>query len=165
MGRIGRVVAWAARTIGGDTTNNPGGGALLRSTHAVPPGFDAAPLAEDFVVSVDIQGTGRTAAVGYVDGENAPAATPGEARVYARTANGAVVVSLFLRADGSATLQNGNGTMVLRPDGEFNFNGARITPAGEVINANGIELGGHKHDQGNDSEGSTEERTDSAVMD
>ena len=67
---------------------------------------------------------------------------------------------VWLKSDNSITMGNGAGNMTLGADGTFTINGARITPDGKVYDANGVELGGHTHAQGNDSNGDSEQETD-----
>ena len=164
MGRIGTVSAWIRKALTGEVRNDPGGGAVLQSSRFTAPGVDSVPLPGDYVLTVEVQGTGSTAAVGVVDGQNASTANPGELRIYARDADGALVVSLYLRNDGSAVLTNGSGMATLQPSGEFNINGARITTDGDVISATGVSLNNHTHSQGQDSGGDTEQPTSAPIV-
>ncbi len=47
-------------------------------------------------------------------------------------------------ADGTTLMQNGAGSFQLQADGTFLINGLKITPAGDVITANGISLNTHR---------------------
>jgi hypothetical protein len=55
------------------------------------------------------------------------------------------VITLHMKADGSARLFNGNGYIELKADGEVEANGAKITTDGDVVTAAGVSLNGHKH--------------------
>lgn len=159
MGRIGRVLSWVAGVISGDVKNDPGGGALLQSKLAQDGGADCPPLPDDYVITVESQGTGETVAVGVVDGHNALSALPGERRTYARNAAGEIVVTFHEKRDGSARLSNASGHFELQADGEVNINGVRITPGGDVITPNGVSLRNHPHNQGADSDGDAQVAT------
>lgn len=47
-------------------------------------------------------------------------------------------------ADGTTLMQNGAGSFQLQADGTFLINGLKITPAGDVVTANGISLNTHR---------------------
>lgn len=59
-------------------------------------------------------------------------------------------------ASGAITGQNDAGNFDLRTSGDFYINGARVTPAGDFITANGVSVDNHHHGQGPDSAGNTE---------
>lgn len=145
MGRIGKVLQWAARALTGDVQHDTGGGALHRSQLFSDSGVDAPPMPDDYVATVDTQSANRSAAVGVVDGKNASEAQPGERRTYARDSEGVIVVTLHMKADGSARLFNQNGYIELRADGVVEANGATITTDGDVITAAGVSLNNHVH--------------------
>lgn len=117
MGVIAKVLSWTAKTFSGDVECDPGGGATVRSQLAAPSGTDAPPMPGDFAVLVHIQGSGRTVEVSSIDTKNASQAAPGEHRIYARDGEGAPVVSLHLKNDGSAVLSNAEGSATLAADG------------------------------------------------
>lgn len=102
-----------------DAKIDPGGGPNLTSEHFAPSGDDSNPLPGDFVVTTTVPGSGRQAVVGYIDPNNAPITAPGEKRIYARNVSGATVVSLWLKADGTAVLSNASGTFILAVDGSI----------------------------------------------
>lgn len=54
------------------------------------------------------------------------------------------VAKFEVRADGTTLMQNGAGSFQLQADGTFLINGLKITPAGDVITANGISLNTHR---------------------
>jgi len=156
VGRLARVIAYMTRNrrgvTAGEVTADTGGGAHVTGHHALAPGDDSPPMARDYVVLIPLPTTGAHVAVGYVDPDNAPEAGPGERRLYARGASGAPVVSLWLKADGSVTISNAAGGIVLGADGTVAINGAEISPAGAIsadsIVADGKELAGHVHPAG-----------------
>lgn len=154
MGRIGRVISW----LSGAVKNDPGGGAVLTSELFEGSGVDAPPLPGDSVMTVESQGTGFSVAVGIKSGL-ARVAAPGELRIFARSGVSNVVVSLYLKKDGSAVLTNGSGALTLEPGGSFNINGAIITTSGDVITAAGISLDNHVHPQDSDSDGNSQVNT------
>ena len=145
MGRIGTVLSWVARALTGDVRHDVGGGSVHNSQLFSDSGTDAPPMVDDYVYAGETQSRNRSAVVGSVDGKNASEAAPGERRTYARDAAGAVVVTLHMKANGSARLFNGNGYIELKANGEVEANGARITTAGDVVTAAGVSLDGHKH--------------------
>lgn len=101
-----------------DVKTDPGGGANITAQHFSDPGDDSHPLTTDYAALIDVEGTGREAAVGYLDPINEPKAQPGDKRIYARdAASGAVVVEVWLQNNGTGTMSNANGSVVLLPDG------------------------------------------------
>ncbi|MCH9837701.1 hypothetical protein K0U83_18710 [bacterium] len=157
--------------------SNPGGGPNFTAEHFAPPGDDSHPLATDYQYSAPTPQAGRYAALGYIDPLNTPVALPGDKRTYARDGDGAVVVALWLKNDGSAVLSNANGSVTLGTDGailgqngagqfelqaggDFVANGAKMTTDGDVVTSDGVSLRGHTHAQGDDSGGSVEVETD-----
>lgn len=167
MGRIARVLNFITTTRNGarirESEVNPGGGANVTAPHFSSIGDDSHPLPGDYEALVPDSGSGRENGVGYLDPKNQHKAGPGEVRRYARASNGEQVVEVWLKNDGSAIIENENGRFTLHPDGEFNINGARITPSGDVITAQGASLNNHYHTQGADSDGDAEQDTSPAV--
>lgn len=113
-----------------DLVVDPGGGDTITVPHYANPGDDSAPLPGDSVALAEA-GT-REAAVGCADTQNAGKAQPGEKRLYARDAGGAVVVEVYLQRDGSITLGNSVGGIRIKPNGEVEINGVTISTAGAV---------------------------------
>lgn len=164
MGRVTRLLSFVRGAVGGDKVSDvkadPGGGANITAQHFSSPGDDAVPLPGDYVAISAAAGSGRGSAVGYLDPLNEQKAERGEKRIYARDVEGAQVVEVWLKRDGTAIIQNSAGVFTLQPDGEFNINGARITTGGDVITASGVSLDNHPHNQGSDSGGDSEQPTD-----
>jgi hypothetical protein len=150
MGRIGKVLSWAVKALTGDVRHDVGGGSVHNSQLFSDSGTDAPPMADDYVYAGETQSRNRSAVVGSVDGKNASEAAQGERRTYARDTAGAIVVTLHLKADGSARLFNENGYIELKANGEIEANGATITTGGDVVTAAGVSLDGHKHVAGSD---------------
>jgi len=151
VGMIARLLSFIT---GGVTASrvDAGGGDITEIPHFSAPGDDSHPLPDDYVAVIRTRGTGRSAAIGYVDGANAQQAAAGEKRIYARDSGGTVVVEVWLKNDGTATIKNDGGEFTLNPDGtgdftggDFTINGATITAAGDVKSALGISLNTHTH--------------------
>lgn len=144
-GLIGRVLSFVRVTRNGaqisDVKVNPGGGPNVTAEHFAPPGDDSHPLPTDYAYTAPTPQRGRQAAVGYVDPINTPQAQPGEKRIYARDSDGAVVVEVWLKNDGEATIFNENGTVTLSPDGTItaeNGNGSvTLSADGSILGQNG----------------------------
>lgn len=156
MGRIAKVLDFIRRAGGkSDTKCDPGGGAIRQAPHAQPAGDDGHPLPGDYAVLVEVPQAGGYSAVGYVDPRNAQTAGPGERRIYARSADGAQVVELWLKSDGSARLSNADGFSELKPSGAVDINGCIIGTDGSVTSPSKLaapsilgddsELVGHRH--------------------
>lgn len=133
MGLIAKVLSWTPKLFSGDIEADPGGGAAVRSQLSSPSGVDAPPMEGDYSVLVPIQGTGRTVTVGNFDAKNESLAKPGEHRIYARDGEGAPVVSLHLKNDGSAVMSNSKGSATLGEDGSITLQkgGATVTIAAD----------------------------------
>lgn len=120
-----------------DVKLDPGGGPNVTSEHFSAPGDDAHPLPGDYVVHVAIQRSGGSAVVGYLDPKNDQKAAAGDKRIYARDSDGASIVELWLKNDGTAVLENENATVTLAPNGDITVDGAAITINGDSITVNG----------------------------
>lgn len=163
MGHLGQVLSFVrvlARSVWStDVKLDPGGGALKTGTHFGPAGDDAHPLPGDTLIAIQTPRAGRADVVGYVDTVNPPKAEAGEKRVYARDASGAVVVEVWLKNTGEATIVNSSGYLTLQPSGQILANGARITTGGDVITAGGVSLDNHFHQQAADGAGDSQQDT------
>lgn len=165
MGRIAKVLEFI-RGVGGlsDAKCDPGGGAIRQVRHFQGAGDDSPPLPGDYAALVEVPQTGGFVAVGYVDPLTEQTAAPGERRLYARTADGAQIVELWLKADGSARLSNAGGYLELEAEGDVVGNGARMTRDGDVVTSDGVSLRRHTHAQGNDSDNNTEQETEPPTL-
>lgn len=158
MGRVAKLLSFLRTTRNGakisDVKIDPGGGPNITAEHFASPGDDSFPLSSDYVVAVDIEGTGNEAAIGYIDPINDPVALKGDKRIYARDPNtGAAVIGLWLKNDGSGILSNANGSLELKANGDFLINGVKIDAAGLVtmltsLILNGKEIAEHNHPAG-----------------
>lgn len=156
MGRVAAVLEFVRALRGpvkvSDVKVDYGGGDIRTPEHFADAGDDSFPLPTDFVVTVAQAGTGRESAVGYLDPLNEQKSTAGDKRIYARDPEtGAQVVEVWLKSDGSATLANALGSIVLQVDGTVNINGVTIDKDGNVVIPTslmlaGKEIAGHDHD-------------------
>lgn len=121
--------------------------------HWAPPGDDSPPLAGDFVQLVDARGAGAEAAVGYLDVANQGQAEPGEKRLYARNASGAVVATIWLKGDGTVVVTNLSGnSLEMAPSGDVTIKG-NLLVEGEVTAksaspSTAVKLSTHLHPTG-----------------
>lgn len=71
--------------------------------------------------------------------------------------------SIITMESSVVNISNSNGNATLQSNGEWDINGAKITPNGDVITANGVSVNNHYHNQGNDSDNNSQQPTSSAV--
>jgi hypothetical protein len=180
-GVIGKVLSFERVTRNeanlSDVKIDVGGGEILTAEYAHGPGDDDHPLPDDYVLAVQVPGSGRLVVAAFVEPDAQQTAQAGERRMYARDANRAEIVQFYLKNDGTAVMSNANGTFELRPDGsykgnnasgffelevggDFVANGAKMKTNGDVVTSDGVSLRDHPHEQGNDSNGDTEVATD-----
>lgn len=84
-----------------------------------------------------------------------PITEPGEKRIYSTDSDGNLKASFYLKNDGSVTLENDNGFIELKANGDVDINGFIIKANGDSssptsisapsIVANGKELAEHDH--------------------
>ena len=132
-----------------DVKVDVGGGDILTAEYTHPSGDDSFPLPGDYPSAIRIPRSGRILVVGFVETDAQQKALAGDKRLYARNSDREEVVELWLKSDGTALLDNENGSSELRPDGSFriqngngyiellangtvNINGTTINPAGDV---------------------------------
>jgi hypothetical protein len=77
-----------------------GGGDMVTAIDYQPSGHDSQPVPGDFGILVPASESGSYVIAGWVDPSNAGFAKAGEARLYARDSDGAVVAELHVTADG-----------------------------------------------------------------
>jgi hypothetical protein len=121
MGRIAKVLSFV-RAIRNeaklsDVKVDPGGGPNVTAEHFAAAGDDSHPVPGDYVALNSDSGSGRESAIGYLDAINEPKALAGDKRIYARDADGVLIVEIWLKNTGEATILNANGSVTLRPDG------------------------------------------------
>lgn len=147
MGWIAKVISFA-REVRRQSANvnvvrgDPGAGANATMEHFSASGDDSPPLAGDYVAGLPLQRSGGLAAVGVADPRNAGVAEPGEKRIYARDTSGAVVAEIYIEADGTITLSNAAGSLILDVSGNLTATGT-ITAADFI--AGGVPFATHVH--------------------
>lgn len=154
MGIIAKVLS----VVGIDVKADRGSNDNVTAQHFSSPGDDSLALPGDYCALSGATGTGRQTAVGYRDGKNGGLAAPGEKRIYARDAGGAVVCEMWLKNDGTINISSvASGSDVF-------INGVKIPADGsDVILATGKSVMLHNHPQGNDSGGSVEQDTGNTI--
>lgn len=156
MGIISQVLS----ILGKDVKVDRGNGDNVTAQNFSASGDDSPPLPGDYCALSNAAGSGRQTAVGYRDAKNEGFAAPGEKRQYARSPDGEVVASMWMKGDKTVEIENGLGTFHMLPSGDLLLNGVRIPADGsDVILATGKSIMLHNHPQGNDSGGSVEQDT------
>jgi len=121
MGRIAKLLSFLRTSRNeakiSDVKVDPGGGPNITAEHFAAAGDDSHPLPGDYVALNTDSGSGRESAIGYLDPLNEPKAQPGDKRIYARDEDGVVIVEIWLKNTGEATVLNENGSITLQPDG------------------------------------------------
>lgn len=125
MGRIARLLEFTRTVIsGGSATVNVSVAKVdlsinevVSPDHYASPGDDSFPIQGDTVYTDDVDGTGKIAAVGYMDTKNTSKALIGEKRIYARDANGDAIGEVYLKNTGEIVTENANGSLTLQADG------------------------------------------------
>lgn len=159
MGRIAKLIAFLRGSGSSEAKADTGGGSIRQADHFSNPGDDSVPIPGDYAAYVEAPQSGVFFCVGYIDPGNEQTAQPGDKRIYARTPDGAQIVELHLKNTGEAALSNENGYLTLQPGGDVIINGLRIDKNGQIITPEGVVLNTHKHAQGNDSNGDSEQDT------
>ncbi len=146
-GVLGRVLAFTRVVRNGAHVNDVkvtlGGEHNLTFDHFSAPGDDSHPLPDDYVIGDPSAQTGRYSAKGYVDPKNVPKANAGEKRIYARNSAGVEIVEIWLKADGTATMVNAQGSVTLSAAGAITLQNAvgslTLSALGAILgqNANG----------------------------
>lgn len=124
-----------------DVKVDPGGGPYVTAEHFAPAGDDSHPLPTDYPLIIRVQKTGKYAAIGYIDPNNAQTAEPGGKRIYGRDPEGNQVNELWLKNDGDILADNDAAYIEIKADGTItadNDSGSIvITPAGQITLDNG----------------------------
>jgi hypothetical protein len=150
VGLIAKLVSFARGDVASSSKIDKGGGYNNEAQHYAPAGDDSYPMPGDSAAAITTQGTGKIVVVGYVDLNNEQKAELGEKRIYARDSGGMGIVELWLKADGSAVIENHFVSISLLADGSINLNGVTIDPTGAVsvpasLKVAGKEVNGHAH--------------------
>jgi hypothetical protein len=123
-----------------DVKYDPGGGANETGEHFQAANQDAVPLLGDYLLTVSVQRTGGEVVVGFIDPKQEQTAKQGEYRAYARNDDGAQVVQAHLKKDGTAVIDNENGLVALKPNGEIEIRNDTAThiihPSGAIRGSN-----------------------------
>jgi hypothetical protein len=185
MGRLAKLLSFVRAPRNGanvsDAKVDPGGGSVITAEHFAAAGDDSHPVAGDYVALNADSGSGRESAIGYLDAINEPKALAGDKRIYARDEDGVLIVEVWLKntgeatvlnasgsislnADGSIKGANDNGFFELRAEGDFAVNGVIIDASGAVTIPASLELAGkeiadHEHSQASDSANNVEKDT------
>lgn len=142
MAGIAQVIEFFRELVDGSNVDNvkgdPGGGGIKTYQHAGDAGDDSQPLPGDRLISVAEAGTGREAAIAYVDPINKGIAAGGEKRIYGRDpSTGVVNSSVHLKANGDIVSSNAGGSMTLKPDGTLTVD----TTQAVILNAPDVRIG------------------------
>ena len=154
MGRIAKLLSWALNTNSDvqppEAKGDSGGGVVFNADHFQDSGFDSQPLPDDYFATTPGVGSGDEIVSGYHDTNSANRkAGPGEARTYARDADGVAVCEVWCKADGTIEISsiadgstlNLNG-VIIDTDGNLTAPGKITTKAGTLGE---VELGSHDH--------------------
>lgn len=168
MGRIGKILSFLRvnkkNAKASEVKINQSGGNNITCEHFEDAGSDSFPLNTDYPIIVDIDRSGGSVVVGYLDPLTEKKSQLGEKRIYARDSSGQSICEIWLKNDKTIEISNELGLFKLLANGEFNINGARITLDGDFITSSGISLSNHVHLQndGNDAGGGV--NTNQATM-
>ena len=127
MGILGRVLKYTIADKRG--VNTPVVKSTLRARDNVQaevfiaPGDDSPPLPDDMGFFAGNSRTGGKVFLGAIDQVNGPEAEPGEKRLYARDSDGAVVATAWLKGTGEVLIENDNGSVTLKANGDIELNG------------------------------------------
>lgn len=156
MGRIGKFLEFIRGDVFDSLKSDIGGDDIHTSQIFASVGEDSQPLATDYSVSVSTPGSGKRAIIGWIDSKNKNKSNPGAKRQYSRDSEGNVVAEFILDNDGSVTVNNDNGSIVLESGGNVVINGVTIDASGNITSpatitadtdvvGGGISLVGHIH--------------------
>lgn len=138
MGRLGEVQSFERTEDGPDVTVDAGGGDLATAQHFEPAGYDAQPLPGDTAATQSSAGAGHEQALGYLDAKNDGKAEPGEARIYARRADGTPVCEFWLKASGDIEI-----TSLPAAGGKIIINGVEIDQQGNITTPGAVDATGN----------------------
>ena len=137
MGRVAEVLAATRRVIRGipvlSVKLSRGGGANATADHYGPSGDDSPPIVGDFAHSSGGPGSGQEQITGYHDTQNPGEALPGEKRLYARTEDGAIVGTIWIKRDGTIRIETSGPVIVDSPDVRLGDGSAPVATAGDLV--------------------------------
>jgi hypothetical protein len=127
-----------------DVKVNPGGNPNLTAEHFADAGDDSQPLPEDYAFISSSNGTGRGAAVGYVDVKNLQKALAGDKRIYSRDETGMQKTELWLKNTGDTTLNNDLSSIEILTNGDVKITGPiaqfNVLSDGTITGSNGAGM-------------------------
>ena len=120
MGVIGKILKSAIKDTIREVQLEIYEGYTLSSNQVLPPGIDSVSLPDDQGVAIEIENNpGKMIQVGVYP---ETLAEPGETRIYSRDANGAQVSEIWLKKDGTITI-NSNKTVIITTTDPIELNG------------------------------------------
>lgn len=124
------------------TTSDFGDGVSRKNYHFGPAGDDSAPLPGDEAVCIVNARRQPGYCVGYYDQRNQGEAQGGEKRIYSRSVSGTLKAFLWLRNDGSITIDNLNSSIEISASGQIKINSAStvIIDSSGDIDLNGVKI-------------------------
>jgi hypothetical protein len=145
MGRIGFIDSVErSATDGFETTDvkiDVGGGEVVTPPQAAPPGIDAHPLLTDKAVTTGTPGDSGEVVVGYLDGKNLGVSAEGEFKANGRAADGTILVSVWVKNDGTAIIENDGAKLELKLDGSVELSNSKGAYSLDVLGNLAITLG------------------------
>lgn len=137
-GRIGRILSFLRvnkkDAKASDVKINQSGGNTVTCEHFEDAGSDSFPLNSDYPIIMNIDRSGGSVVVGYLDPISEKKAQTGEKRIYARDSGGQVKCEVWLKNDGTILCDNDFGSWNLDLEGTSIFQNANATV---TINING----------------------------
>ena len=129
----------AAGDTGPEVKGDIGGEDVVTVEHFAPVGDDSAPLADDDVLAIPLDGdTENLVAAAYAD-KTTKVAAPGEKRIYARDSSGAVSAEIHLKNDGSIDIKGKAASATIAANGDISISGTKVSlrvgePLGSFLN-------------------------------
>lgn len=147
MSRIGKLLSFVRGPQSTSVKVDLGGGEVITAEHMASPGNDSHPLPGDLVALVPTARAGGHLAVGYLDSSGPASAAPGDTSLYSRDSSGAVAATVSVSSDGTITLFNAAGSLVLGADGNVTVSGTLTASSinAPLIQVAGAELAAHLH--------------------
>ena len=134
MGKLALVVAYLRGLVTGDT----GGGVPRSASRVGPPGVDAGPIPRDVAYLSDNGSPTGWNSLGVVQQEGD--AGPGEVILSARTLTGQKISWIRLLADGTVSVANTMGQIIMGPEGSISLNRVEIDVMGNITLPSGADV-------------------------
>jgi hypothetical protein len=110
VGRIAKVLSFFRTLRNGaqltDVKINTGGNVTKTCENFSSSGDDSQPLNTDYCAILDIERSGGSVVVGYVDPKNAGVTSAGEKRIYSRDGSGNIAAFIHLKSNGNISIEN-----------------------------------------------------------